>query len=62
MMAWRPHVVKKPVTDHLCPFCGSPDIYIGRPGGAFAVQCGFCGARGSVRKSRAEAIDWWEGE
>lgn len=59
MKPWRPRIVITPIARHVCPFCKSHDTYIARPGGAWAVQCGSCGARGSVCDSKVSALDVW---
>lgn len=60
-LALRKKIVKTPISKHFCVYCNSDDsTYLGRPGGAFAVYCGVCHARGPVCDGIKAAIDAWD--
>ena len=60
--AWRKKIIKHSVSTALCPFCGEVSNFVSRPGGAYSVTCGNCGARGPVKLNQPEALEAWEGE
>lgn len=57
---WLEKIVTHPVSEARCPFCGAVKTYMGRPGGAWSLVCGTCGARGPLSNSSDGALEGFE--
>ena len=60
MIVGRRQYVAAPASAWRCPFCGSYDNYVARPGGNWTITCCVCHAHGPICDGAEDARARWE--